>query len=77
VVRTTVAVIGLVYVNFVISRGWPAISNRFAAITSDWDISHPWAGIILTILSEMLMLHLLVVITRLVLLRKKVFDNTD
>lgn len=75
VIRTSVAIVGIVYVNFALSQGFPRISARFAAITKDWSFRAQWKPLVFTILTEMFMLHVLVVLTRLVLLRKKVFDR--
>lgn len=75
-VRTVAAVIGIIYLNYVLSKGWPSISNRFADITTNWSKQQQWGPLVLTILAELLMLHMTVVITRLVLLRKRVFDTT-
>lgn len=74
-IRTTVAVIGLVYGNYVISSGLPGIAERFSDITGNWDIAPNWGSLILTIALELLMLHMVVVLTRVVLLRKKVIND--
>ena len=73
VIRTVVAVIGVVYFNYVLSSGLPTIANRFSAVTELWSVQADWGLLISTILLEILMLHLVVVIARLVLLRSKVF----
>jgi hypothetical protein len=75
VIRTTVAIVGLVYFNFVISSGLPKITDKFTLVTERWATKQDWLTLGLTILSELLMLHLIVVLTRLVLLRKKVFAD--
>ena len=73
VVRTVVAIIGLIYFNYVLSTGLKVIANRFSSVTELWSVQQDWGLVISTVLIEMLMLHLVVVITRLVLLRSKVF----
>lgn len=74
VVRAVVAIVGLLYVNYVVSSGWPSISNRFAEILRDWELGAQWGALIITALAEILMFHMLVVLTRLVLLRKRSND---
>lgn len=74
-IRTSVAVIGLIYGNYVISSGLPGIAERFSDITGNWDIEANWASLALTIALELLMLHMVVVLTRVVLLRKKVIND--
>ncbi len=74
VIRTSVAVIGIVYLNFVVSSGWPRVSNAFADIMRGWSGNADVLLLTLTALGEILMLHFMVIITRLVVLRKRVFD---
>ena len=71
VVRSVVAIIGILYLNFVLSRGWPSISNTFAETMNNWSKKPDMGAMVFTAVSEILMLHLLVVFTRLVLLRRR------
>lgn len=75
IIRTSVAVITLLYANFFISQGLPHIATRYADIISNWDLALQWWPMLVTILSEIIMLHIFVVLTRIILLRKQVFSS--
>lgn len=74
-IRTTVAVITLLYTNFFLSQGLPHIATRFADIIKNWDFGLQWWPMLVTIFTEILMLHVFVVLTRIILLRKQVFSS--
>lgn len=75
VIRTVVAVIGILYANFVISQAFPRITNRFADLLKHWSFSDKWVSMLYAIFAEILILHGFVVLTRMILLRKQVFDT--
>ncbi len=74
VIRALAGIAGLLYLNFVISSGLPTIANRFADIFALWDWGLQWQNLVVTILLEMLMLHGIVVLTRVALLRRQAID---
>jgi len=75
VIRTIVAISGIVYVNFFLSDGLPRVTTRYALIISSWSERQQYIAAVTTILSQILMLHIFIVIARLLLLRKKAFDS--
>lgn len=74
-VRTVTAIIGLNYLNYVLSQGLPSITNRFADIFNNWSETSQWKTLAFTIFYEVIMLHGFVVLTRIILLRKQVFSS--
>ncbi len=74
-IRTTVAVVIIVYINFVLSQGLPRLTHRFADILKHWTFAGQWKRMLLAIIGEVIMLHLFVVLTRVILLRKQVFSS--
>lgn len=75
IIRTIVAVIGIVYINFVLSQWLPRITQRYNDVLNDFSIAKDWKLLIITIGAQVLMLHIFVVLTRIILLRKQVFDR--
>ncbi len=75
IIRTSVAVLALLYVNYFISQGLPRISARYAKTFQEWSITGDWKSLLITAASEILMLHIFVVLFRIILLRKQVFDR--
>ena len=75
VIRTIVAISGIVYVNFFLSDGLPRVTTRYALIIASWSERQQYLAAVTTILSQILMLHIFIVIARLLLLRKKAFDS--
>lgn len=69
-IRAITGILGLLYLNFVISNGLPTITDRFAMIFSNWSFGLQWKNLLATIFLELLMLHGLVVLTRVMLLRR-------
>ncbi len=74
-IRTGVAVIAIVYTNFVLSQWLPRISSEYASVFEDWDYTSRWSVLIPVILSQVLLLHIFVVLTRIILLRKQIFND--
>ncbi len=74
-IRTGVAVIAIVYTNFVLSQWLPRISSEYASVFEDWDYTSRWSVLIPVILSQILLLHIFVVLTRIILLRKQIFND--
>lgn len=74
-IRTAVAVVAILYTNFVLSQGLPRIATRFADILKDWSFSTQLWPMVLTIFFEILMLHAFVVLARMILLRKQIFSS--
>ncbi len=74
-IRTAVAVLAILYTNFVLSQGLPRIATRFADILKDWSFSTQLWPMVVTIFFEILMLHVFVVLARMILLRKQVFSS--
>ncbi len=75
IVRTVTAIIGLSYLNYVLSQGMPNITNRFASIFQNWSVVNQWQPLLTTIAYEVLMLHGFVVLTRIILLRKQILSS--
>lgn len=75
VIRTTVAVIALIYANFFVSQGLPGIATRYADIISSWDFATQIVPMLTTIFFELLMLHAFVVLARMILLRKQILNS--
>jgi hypothetical protein len=74
-IRTTVFIIGVVYINFFFSQGLPRVSMQFGDIIKFWEYNKDIKVILITFLSQIVMLHAFVVLTRLLLLRKQIFDR--
>lgn len=72
-IRTIAAVSGILYFNFVLSSGLPTIAERLATIVYTWNFATDWFTMAGYVLSEVVMLHLIVILTRFVLLRSRVF----
>ncbi|MEI6481189.1 MAG: hypothetical protein WCO19_02690 [Candidatus Saccharibacteria bacterium] len=75
VIRTIVAISGILYVNFFLSDGLPRLTTRYAAVIGSWSKSQQYLLASTTILYQILMLHIFIVLIRLILLRKKAFDS--
>ncbi|MCX6727823.1 MAG: hypothetical protein NTX11_03365 [Candidatus Saccharibacteria bacterium] len=75
VIRTIVAISGILYLNFFLSDGLPRLSTRYAAVIGSWSNSQQYLLATTTILFQILMLHIFIVLIRLILLRKKAFDS--
>ena len=73
--RTTVAIVGLLYFNYFISTGLPHINQNFSNVFSNWSNNKDFKTLALTILTELLLLHIFVVLSRIVLLRKRIFSR--
>jgi hypothetical protein len=73
--RTTVAVIGLLYFNYFISTGLPHVNSNFSNVIKNWSTNKEIKLLVTTILTELLLLHVFVVLSRIMLLRKKVFSR--
>lgn len=72
-VRTVAAVSGLLYFNYFISSALPTITERYASILHTWQASADWVALLGYVLQQVIMLHLVVILTRFVLLRSRVF----
>ena len=73
--RTAVAVIGLLYFNFFISAGLPYVNQRYSKVINSWSTNKDFKTLIIAITIEILLLHVFVVLTRVMLLRKRVFSR--
>ena len=71
VIRTTVAFIGIGYINYFLSKGLPNVTSRISTVIAEWSIDKNIGALAAAVGLELLMLHMFVVLTRLVLLRKK------
>lgn len=69
-IRAIAGIAGILYLNFVISSGLPSIADRFAEIFNDWDLGLQWQSLLIAIFLELIMLHGIVVLTRVMLLRR-------
>lgn len=74
-IRTSVFIVVVLFINFFVSQGLPRLSTRFADIIKNWQNYKDILGILYTIVLEVFMLHIFVVLTRFLLLRKRVFDR--
>ena len=73
--RTTVAVIGLLYFNYFISTALPHVNSNFNKVFTNWSNEKDIKTLIVTILTELLLLHIFVVLSRIMLLRKRIFSR--
>lgn len=74
IIRALAGIAGLLYLNFVISSGLPHVANKFADIFTLWDWALQWQNLVVTVVLEILMLHGVVVLTRVALLRRQNLD---
>ncbi len=74
-VRTATALVFIFYMNFFIREAVPHITTKFYQIISNWDTSPAIGSLLLYVFLEVLLLHLIVILTRLILLRKQVFSS--
>lgn len=72
--RGAVAIIFVFYLNFFLREGLPHATTRYHALISGWSADKNFVGILVGLLGQCLMLHVLVVLTRLLLLRKQIFN---
>ena len=72
-VRTVAAISGLLYFNYVLSTGLPTTAERYASVLHAWELSADWVTLMGYILAQVAILHFVVILTRLVLLRSRVF----
>jgi hypothetical protein len=75
IIRTTVAIIAIVYTNYFLSQGLPRISATFADVINNWSATKDYLSAIVAIIAEIVMLHMFIVLARLLLLRKQIFDR--
>ena len=73
--RTAVAVIGLLYFNFFISAGLPYVNQRYSKVINSWSTNKDFKTLLIAVTIEILLLHVFVVLTRVMLLRKRVFSR--
>ena len=73
--RTAVAVIGLLYFNFFISTGLPYVNQSYSKVINNWSTNKDFKTLIIAVTIEILLLHVFVVLTRVMLLRKRVFSR--
>lgn len=73
--RTAVAVIGLLYFNFFISTVLPYVNQSYSKVINSWSTNKDIKTLLIAITIEILLLHVFVVLTRVMLLRKKVFSR--
>jgi hypothetical protein len=74
-VRTVAAISGLLYFNYVVSTGLPTAAERYASILHTWELSADWMALLGYVALQVTMLHFVVILTRLVLLRSRVFGS--
>lgn len=75
IIRTTVAIIAIVYTNYFLSQGLPRISATFADAINNWSTNKDYLSVIVAVIAEIVMLHMFIVLARLLLLRKQIFDR--
>jgi len=75
VIRTCVAIIAIIYINFFFSQGLPRVTANFAEVINNWSTYKDIKTILITSVAQIFMLHIFVVLTRLILLRKQIFDR--
>lgn len=75
IIRTTVAIIAIVYTNYFLSQGLPRISATFADVINNWSTSKDYLSALVAIIAEIVMLHMFIILARLLLLRKQIFDR--
>lgn len=75
VIRTTVAIITILYTNYFFSQGLPRITDTFASVIKNWANTKDIKSLIIAFVAEVFMLHLFIVLTRMLLLRKQIFDR--
>jgi hypothetical protein len=73
--RFGVTLVFLFYINFVIRAILPSIANKYVYLLKHWADHPQYGSLILALLSEIIVLHGFVVLTRLLLLRKQVFSR--
>ena len=73
--RTAVAVIGLLYFNYFISTGLPHVNQSYSKVINNWSTNKDIKTLLIAIATEILLLHVFVVLTRVMLLRKRVFSR--
>ncbi len=73
--RTAVAVIGLLYFNYFISTGLPNVNQSYSKVINNWSTNKDIKTLLIAIATEILLLHVFVVLTRVMLLRKRVFSR--
>ncbi len=73
--RTAVAVIGLLYFNFFISAGLPYVNQNYSKVINNWSTNKDFKSLFIAVTIEILLLHVFVVLTRVMLLRKRVFSR--
>ena len=73
--RTAVAVIGLLYFNYFISTGLPHVNQSYSKVINNWSTNKDIKTLLIAIAAEILLLHVFVVLTRVMLLRKRVFSR--
>lgn len=71
--RTSVAVVGLLYFNYFVSTGLPQINSNFSTVIKNWSTTKDIQLLLTSILLEILLLHIFVVLSRVMLLRKRIF----
>ncbi len=74
VLRTIIAIIGILFLNFFIQQGLPHTTTNYARVISEWNREKLFGLAIVTILLEILMLHFFVILARLILLKKQIFE---
>jgi hypothetical protein len=74
-IRTTVAIIAIVYTNYFLSQGLPRISATFSDVINNWSTNKDYVSVIVAFIAEIFMLHIFVILARLLLLRKQIFDR--
>jgi hypothetical protein len=73
--RTAVAVIGILYFNYFISTGLPNVNQSYSKVINNWSTNKDIKALLIAIATEILLLHVFVVLTRVMLLRKRVFSR--
>ncbi len=73
--RVGVTIIFLFFLNFAIRTALPSISGLYAHAIQDWPKEKHYVGIASAIIFEVLTFHTFVVLTRLITLRKQVFNG--
>ncbi len=73
--RAAIAILFVFYTNFVIREMLPHLTKRYHEILMNFSDDKNIVGLLLAIIGQTLMFHGFVVLTRLLLLRKQVFND--
>lgn len=73
--RGAIGILAVFYLNFVFGHLSPHLTKYYAHILDSWGSSHNIWGLITAIVTQIITMHVLVVLTRFIVLRKRVFGS--